>query len=87
MSKGINLSITSQIKVLKRLRRECPFVVLNGPYGYTCGGLKNGVRSSSGMGAQSKEAHRCNLSCNKIRLQAFRQAYNITVLPQKLIAL
>ena len=42
------LSPTAQINLLKRLRRMCPFAVWSGQYGYTCGGMKNGVRSSSG---------------------------------------
>lgn len=53
------LSPTAQINLLKRLRRMCPFAVWSGQYGYTCGGMKNGVRSSSGMGAQTKEARHC----------------------------
>nr|DAO73727.1 MAG TPA: hypothetical protein [Caudoviricetes sp.] len=36
------LSQTAQIKLLKHLRRMCPFAVFSGSYGYTCGGLVGG---------------------------------------------
>ena len=55
------LSNTKQISILKRLRRACPFAVFSGNYGYTCGGMVGGIRSSSGMAARSKEARHCML--------------------------
>lgn len=80
------LSQTAQISLLKRLRRMCPFAVLSRPYGYTCGGMKNGVRSSSGMGAQTKEARHCHLNCIDLRKAAFRNGYDITLSTHKLNA-
>lgn len=73
------LSQTAQIKLLKHLRRMCPFAVFSGSYGYTCGGLVGGVRSSSGMAARSKEALHCTLSCIDLRKQAFAHGYDITI--------
>ena len=61
------LSNTKQISILKRLRRACPFAVFSGNYGYTCGGMVGGIRSSSGMAARSKEARHCMLSCSDLR--------------------
>lgn len=80
------LSKTKQISLLKSLRRLCPFVVLSGPYGYTCGGLVGGVRCSSGFGAQSKEARHCTLSCIDLRKQAFARGYDITLSTQTINA-
>lgn len=80
------LSQTAQVTLLKRLRRMCPFTVWAGQYGYTCGGMKNGVRSSSGMGAHSKEARHCHLNCIDMRKQAFRQGYDITLSTHQLNA-
>ena len=73
------LSQTAQIQLLKRLRRMCPFAVFSGSYGYTCGGMVGGVRSSSGMAARSKEARHCMLSCTDLRKQAYIQGYDITI--------
>ena len=80
------LSQTAQISLLKRLRRMCPFAVWSGQYGYTCGGMKNGVRSSSGMVAQTKEARHCHLNCIDLRKAAFRNGYDITLSTHKLNA-
>ncbi len=80
------LSQTAQVSLLKRLRRMCPFAVWSGQYGYTCGGMVGGVRSSSGMGARSKEARHCHLNCADLRKQAFRQGYDITLSTHKLNA-
>lgn len=80
------LSQTAQVTLLKRLRRMCPFAVRSGQYGYTCVGMKNGVRSSFGMGAQTKEARHCHLNCTDLRKQAFRQGYDITLSTHKLNA-
>ncbi len=80
------LSPTAQISLLKRLRRMCPFAVWSGQYGYTCGGMKNGVRSSSGMGTQTKEARHCHLNCIDLRKAAFRNGYDITLSTHKLNA-
>lgn len=80
------LSPTAQISLLKRLRRMCPFAVWSGQYGYTCGGMKNGVRSSSGMGAQTKEARHCHLNCIDLRKAAFCNGYDITLSTHKLNA-
>lgn len=73
------LSQTAQIQLLKRLRRMCPFAMFSGSYGYTCGGMVGGVRSSSGMAARSKEARHCMLSCADLRKQAFINGYDITI--------
>lgn len=78
------LSKTAQVSLLKRLRRACPCSVWSGIYGYTCGGLTGGVRSSSGMAARSKEAYRCSLACSTLRLQAFKQGYDLTLSTYKL---
>lgn len=80
------LSNTKQISILKRLRRACPFAVFSGNYGYTCGGMVGGVRSSSGMAARSKEARHCMLSCSDLRKAAFMQGYNITLPTHKINA-
>ena len=80
------LSQTAQVSLLKRLRRMCPFAVWSGQYGYTCGGMVGGVRSSSGMGARSKEARHCHLNCADLRKQAFRQGYDITLSTHKINA-
>jgi hypothetical protein len=73
------LSKTAQVALLKRLRRACPCSVWSGIYGYTCGGLTGVVRSSSGMAARSKEAYRCLNACSTLRLQAFKQGYDLTL--------
>lgn len=78
------LSKTAQVALLKRLRRDCPCSVWSGIYGYTCGGLTGGVRSYSGMAARSKEAYRCSLACSTLRLQAFKQGYDLTLSTYKL---
>lgn len=70
------LSPTAQINLLKRLRRMCPFAVWSGQY----------VRSSSGMGAQTKEARHCHLNCIDLRKDAFRNGYDITLSTHKLNA-
>lgn len=75
------LSKTAQVALLKRLRRACPCSVWSG---YTCGGLTGGGRSSSGMAARSKEAYRCSLACSTLRLQAFKQGYDLTLSTYKL---
>ena len=80
------LSQTAQVSLLKRLRRMCPFAVWAGQYGYTCGGMTGGVRSSSGMAARSKEARHCRLDCMTLRKQAFCQGYDITLSIHKLNA-
>lgn len=80
------LSQTAQVSLLKRLRRMCPFAVWSGQYGYTCGGMVGGVRSSSGMDARSKEARHCHLNCADLRKLAFRQGYDITLSTHKLNA-
>lgn len=79
MNTAKKMSPPRQIALLRRLRRVCPFAVLSGPYGYTCGELVNGVRSSSGMGARTKEARHCTLSCTRLRQQAFACGYDITI--------
>ncbi len=73
------LSQTAQIRLLKRLRRICPFAVFSGSYGYTCGGMVGGVRSSSSMAARSKESRHCMLSCTDLRKRAFACGYDITI--------
>lgn len=80
------LSNTQQIALLKRLRRACPFAVFSGSYGYTCGGMVGGVRSSSLMSARSKEARHCMLSCPVLRRTAFAQGYDITIPARKINA-
>ncbi len=80
------LSQSAQIQLLKRLRRMCPFAVFSGSYGYTCGGMVGGVRSSSGMAARSKEARHCMLSCSDLRKAAFRNGYDITLSTHKINA-
>lgn len=81
------LSQAAQVSLLKRLRRMCPFAVWSGQYGYTCGGMTDGVRASSGMAARSKEALHCHLNCVKLRMAAFRNGYDITLSSHKLNAL
>lgn len=80
------LSQTEQVTILKRLRHMCPFAVWSGRYGFTCGGMVGGVRSSSGMAARSKEARHCVLSCANLRKQAFRNGYDITLSNHKINA-
>ena len=80
------LSQTAQFSLLKRLRRMCPFAVWSGQYGYTCGGMKNGVRSSSGMGAQTKEARHCHLNCTDLAQASLSPGYDITLSTHKLNA-
>lgn len=82
------LSQTAQISLLKRLRRMCPFAVWSGQYGYTCGGMKNGVRSSSGMGGADKGGSPLpfELYCIDLRKAAFRNGYDITLSTHKLNA-
>lgn len=80
------LSCTQQISLLKRLRRACPYAVFSGSYGYTCGGMVGGVRSSSGMAARSKEARHCMLSCSDLRRTALAKGYDITVSTHKINA-
>ncbi len=73
------LSPSAQINLLKRLRRACPFAVLSGPYGYTCGGLVGGVKYATGMYGRSQVARYCQLSCYELRKQAFKNGYDITL--------
>ncbi len=80
------LSPSAQIRLLKSLRRNCPFVVWAGQYGYTCGGMTGSVRASSSMAARSKECRRCQLTCSRLRKQAFVNGYDITLTSSKLNA-
>lgn len=80
------LSNAQQISLLRQLRRACPSSVWSGSYGYTCGGMVGGARSSSGMAARSKEARHCMLSCSSLRRAAFAQGYDITVPTHKINA-
>lgn len=72
------LSPSAQLRLLRRLRRMCPFAVWSGIYGYTCGGMSGGVRSSS-IGTLTKEPRHCRLNCATLRRQAFCQGYDITL--------
>lgn len=81
------LSPSLQVRLLRSLRRMCPFAVWSGQYGYTCGGMTGGVRASTGMGARSKECRHCRLTCTSLRRRAFIQGYEITLPISKLAAL
>lgn len=81
------LSQTAQISLLKRLRRMCPFCRMVGTIRlHLWRHMKNGVRSSSGIGAQTKEARHCHLNCIDLRKAAFRNGYDITLSTHKLNA-
>ncbi len=75
---------SSQASLLRRLRRQCPFAVWSGHYGYTCGGTTGGVRASTAIGARSKEARHCSLSCIELRKAAFARGISITLSPRTL---
>lgn len=88
MQKKQLLSQTKQLSVLKELRRQCPFCVFNGSYGYTCGGLTGGVSVyATHFGSKSKEARRCSLGCKNLLVKAWQNGYDITINRQKLLGI
>ncbi len=48
--------------------------------------MTGSVRASSSMAARSKECRRCQLTCSRLRKQAFVNGYDITLTSSKLNA-